>query len=116
MCHKQSLDDLASHCGKIDRVIAIPEELLIALRNAKVFISDGKRDPEICEPERLSDHRCSSLSRAAYGQRPYRHTYTIDRYMEYARYLRKISEQMGIAFPEVDDRLYRFDEDKNGKL
>ena len=124
---------------KIDRVIAIPEELLAtlsALRGMKDLDISSTTSRDIID--RLT--KCEGIFfpmasailkfvqpnvypiidvrayRAAYGQKPYRHTYTVDRYVEYARDLRKVAEQKGIPFPEVDEQLYCFDVDKNGKL
>lgn len=52
--------------------------------------------------------------RALFDKKIY--TYTYDKYIEYCKEIYKIRDIKGIKLSEVDEQLYMFDKDKNGKI
>jgi len=54
--------------------------------------------------------------RALTGKKPYYSTYTLTKYLDYARRLGEISKAAGRPLREVDEQLYCFDEKYNGKI
>ena len=54
--------------------------------------------------------------RAAFGIKLYSSTYTFEKYIEYAEYVKKISELKKIPFNEVDEQLYAWDKKNNEKI
>lgn len=54
--------------------------------------------------------------RALTGKKPYYNTYTYDKYMEYAEALHSLSKKLKRPLREMDEQLYCFDEDVNGKI
>ena len=54
--------------------------------------------------------------RAFTGSKPYYSTYTYEKYKEYAQNLHSYAQARNRPLREMDEQLYCFDQDKNGKI
>lgn len=54
--------------------------------------------------------------RALTGKKPHNYTYSYQLYVDYTRELEKIAKQLGRPLREIDERLYEFDKQYNGKI
>lgn len=54
--------------------------------------------------------------RAIYGKKIYSSQYTIEKYIDYIHKINEISKSMHINLNEVDEQLYCFDKEHNGKI
>lgn len=54
--------------------------------------------------------------RALYGKKIYSSQYTIEKYFDYIEKVYKIQEETGLELFEVDEQLYCFDKNENGKI
>lgn len=54
--------------------------------------------------------------RALTGKKPYYSTYNYEKYVEYARQLKENAERLGRPLREMDEQLYCFDQQRNGKI
>jgi thermostable 8-oxoguanine DNA glycosylase len=54
--------------------------------------------------------------RALTGQKPYYSTYSYKKYIEYSKKLAQIAEKRGRPLREIDEQLYCFDKEHNGKI
>lgn len=54
--------------------------------------------------------------RALTGRKIYYKTYTLEKYLDYAQRLRKISETSSLPFCKIDEQLYCFDKSHNSKI
>lgn len=54
--------------------------------------------------------------RAFTGSKPYYSTYTYDKYKEYAKNLLQDAQNRERPLRDMDEQLYCFDQDKNGKI
>lgn len=54
--------------------------------------------------------------RAIYGRKIYYSQYNLERYIEYTKIIYRIKEELGLPLSEVDERLYVFDKEHNGKI
>lgn len=54
--------------------------------------------------------------RALTGEKPYPSTYTYERYMKYAEQLQELSKKLKRPLKEIDEQLYCYDRERNGKI
>jgi len=124
---------------KIDRVLSVSDETIEKLRNLAVqenlkiedeivkevigelVSSDGIGFPmasailKFLKPDvfPIIDVRAY---RALTGSKPYYTTYTYDKYKEYAQKLQADAKNKNRPLKDMDEQLYCFDQDKNGKI
>jgi len=54
--------------------------------------------------------------RAIYGKKIYYSSYSLKKYISYVNEVKKISKQKGLPLHEVDQQLYMYDKEENGKI
>jgi len=54
--------------------------------------------------------------RTIYGKKIYSTQYTVEKYIEYVKRIYEISKILNIEINEVDEQLYCFDKEHNGKI
>lgn len=124
---------------KLDRVVAVSDETLDQLRTL------SQRNP-LCVSDDISRRVIEGLVvspgisypmasailkfirpdvfpiidvrayRALTGRKLYFKAYSFELYRDYALKLRDMAEATGVAFPNMDEQLYCFDADRNGKI
>ena len=134
------IDDLRrAALWKIDRVLTIPEDLISDLSslaksdNVDIFgdvvkdiifrltACDGVGFPmasamlKFLRPDifPIIDVRAY---RALFGKKLYSTQYSIDLYLEYVKEIYKIRDKLHISLDKVDEQLYLFDKEYNGKI
>lgn len=124
---------------KLDRVLNVPEDLLEQMRE---IVKDKELTIEDLKIKNIINNllECSGIGmpmastilkflrpdvfpiidarayRAIYGKKLYSPSYTFDRYKEYVLKLYEIRDQLNLELYEVDQQLYCFDKEYNGKI
>ena len=125
--------------GKIDRVLNVSDDALECLRevaraeNLSVDAPLSKRAIEmLVESQGVGFPMASAMLkflrpdvfpiidvrayRALTGTKSYYSTYTLNRYIAYAKELTNIAKRLGRPLSDIDEQLYCFDAEYNGKI
>ncbi|MGA2689690.1 MAG: hypothetical protein ABSE85_16635 [Candidatus Korobacteraceae bacterium] len=124
---------------KLDRVLSVPESVLQRLQklvNTKLLRIDS------CESKKILSElvACSGVGfpmasaflkflrpdvfpiidvrayRALFGRKLSSASYKLDLYLEYAAKVEELAKSTGLQLHEVDEQLYRFDQEHNGGI
>lgn len=124
---------------KIDRVLNVPESLIKKLdalsKKKKLTIHDAEVKvilQELIACEGVGVPMASAFLkflrpdvfpiidvrayRAIFGKKLYYAQHSIDKYYRYVEEIYKIRDATGLPLAEIDERLYAFDKEKNGKI
>lgn len=135
-----TIDDLRRVAlWKIDRVLNVPESLLADLgalaRRRKINRRDGKTGEQIEALVRCGGIHYPMASailkflrpdvfpiidvrayRALTGRKLSRKTYSLQRYLDYADELERLAVRLERPLSEIDEQLYKFDQEKNDRI
>ena len=135
-----TIDDLRRVAlWKIDRVLNVPESLLADLgalaRRRKINRRDGKTGELIEALVRCDGIHYPMASailkflrpdvfpiidvrayRALTGRKLSRKTYSLQRYLDYADELERLAVRLERPLSEIDEQLYKFDQEKNDRI
>lgn len=124
---------------KLDRILSVPEPVLQRLRKL-VGTSDLKVHSSESRIVILELVACQGVGfpmastflkflrpdvfpiidvrayRALFGRRLYPASYNLDLYLEYAAKVEGVAKRTGLQLYEVDEQLYRFDQEVNGGI
>jgi len=124
---------------KIDRVLGVSEETIEKLRKLAKFKVISVSDPfveeiidELVNSQGIGFPMASAMLkflkpdtfpiidvrayRALRGEKPYYSTYTYKKYVDYTNDLLEMAARLNRPLREMDEQLYCFDQDKNGKI
>ena len=124
---------------KVDRVLGVSETTIEKLRRLAQLENVSVSDPfveeiinELVNSQGVGFPMASAILkfikpdifpiidvrayRALRGVKPYYSTYTYKKYVDYTNDLVKMAERLNRPLREMDEQLYCFDEDRNGKI